>query len=88
MTTGKKDRPKGWDNPFTKGANGEENTSYWDFEAGADAYEELIKKDALYGESGEDFLIATKVKLENRGWAEPFFKTLEGKGHLVFIKEG
>ena len=57
------------------------------FEEGADDYEKLIKKDALYGEYGEDFIISSRVKPEDKNWAEPFFKTLEGKGHLVFIKE-
>ena len=83
-------RPEGWEKLGEHRCSGDGCLQCRDVanrEAGADAYEELIKKDALYGESGEDFLIASKVKLKDKDWAEPFFKTLEGKGHLVFIKE-
>ncbi len=57
------------------------------FEAGADAYEEGLKKRGLYCEHGEDFIISTKVKPDNPDWAEAFFKTLDKKGWLVFIEE-
>jgi len=45
------------------------------------------RKATLYGEYGEDFIVSAKVKPKTPDWAEPFFKTLNGKGWLVFIPE-
>lgn len=83
-------RPEGWKNPYPYNPNPIpklNNTAYNAYEAGADAYEEGLKKQGLYGEMCEDYIIWREVRLDDPDWAEAFYKSIKGKGWLVFIEE-
>ena len=62
-------------------------TACENFEAGADAIIKSQKSNGLYGEYGKDFIVSSRVKPDDKDWAEVFFATLTGKGHLVFISD-
>ena len=57
------------------------------FEEGVDALIEKLKKNGLYGEMCENYIISVEVRKDDPDWAELFFESIEGKGHLVFIPE-
>lgn len=86
-------RPDNWDeiNPkpigTSRGCAFNRGDMYKHGEACADAYAEGLKGKGLYGEYGEDFIVSSRVKVEDMDWAEAFFETLDGKGWLVFIPE-
>ena len=80
-------RPEGWHNPY--------NTQPYEieerekkslmYEVGADAMLEALKKKALYGKCGRDFMIAGKVKPDDKDWAKSFLDALTDDGWLIFI---
>lgn len=77
-------RPEGWVNPWPTPENIEERIIY---EQGADAVLEGLKKEGLYGEYLEDYIISVAVRPDDKDWAEDFLARIEQKGWLVFIPE-
>jgi len=83
-------RPKDWENPYNfmgGGAIPKYEKQSQAFEAGADAYEEGLKKNGLYGEYLGDYIISVAVKPDDKDWAEDFLARIESKGYLVFIPD-
>lgn len=83
-------RPKGWENPYdfmSGGAIPKYEAQSRVFEEGADAMLAELKKNGLYGEMCEDYIISTAVRVDDPDWAEPFYESIQGKGWLVFISK-